>query len=169
MIHIHLFRMLSIVATVLLLPAVNAFVVRASVPGLHASPISSSRLDMVLGPKQFLAIEKRKNPKKFETTIQNLMKKKKLSRKQAETRYGNFLVDPDGFALQAAADERREKGYKDWKEQAIAKSDDPEATRERIDEFQKINSLKGTAIIFLFSAAALYYSSTNTYIPPRLQ
>eukprot|EP00548_Thalassiothrix_antarctica_P005572 CAMPEP_0194134234 /NCGR_PEP_ID=MMETSP0152-20130528/4322_1 /TAXON_ID=1049557 /ORGANISM="Thalassiothrix antarctica, Strain L6-D1" /LENGTH=135 /DNA_ID=CAMNT_0038829873 /DNA_START=153 /DNA_END=560 /DNA_ORIENTATION=- len=123
---------------------------------------------MVVGPAQVLALERMKNPKQFEKTIQNLMKTKKLSRKQAEKRYGDFLVDPDGFALRAAADERKEKGYKDWKEQAIAKSKDPVATKKRIDDFQKAGQLKGTAVIFFFATAAIYYSSQNPYVPPRL-
>eukprot|EP00555_Chaetoceros_dichaeta_P010143 CAMPEP_0198267704 /NCGR_PEP_ID=MMETSP1447-20131203/34208_1 /TAXON_ID=420782 /ORGANISM="Chaetoceros dichaeta, Strain CCMP1751" /LENGTH=108 /DNA_ID=CAMNT_0043958419 /DNA_START=42 /DNA_END=365 /DNA_ORIENTATION=+ len=75
---------------------------------------STTGLSMVFGPRQALAIEKRKNPQQFEITIQGLMKSKKLTRDQAEKRYGDFLLDPDGFALKAAEDERREVGYKDW-------------------------------------------------------
>mmetsp|Transcript_22321 Transcript_22321/g.33229 ORF Transcript_22321/g.33229 Transcript_22321/m.33229 type:complete len:177 (-) Transcript_22321:1257-1787(-) len=137
-----------------------------AVPSLARPSRSSSALQMVFSPKEALAIEKMKNPQKFESTIQGLMKAKRLSRAQAEKRYGEFLLDPDGFALQAAAAEREEKGYKDWKEQAIAKSADPEATRKRIDEFQKRNSIKGTAIILVFFTAVVVYGQMNPYVPP---
>ncbi len=45
---------------------------------------SGSTKLMVFGPKQALAIEKRKNPQAFESTIQGLMKTKRLTREQAE-------------------------------------------------------------------------------------
>ena len=83
-------------------------------------------------------------------------------------RYGEFLLDPDGFALKAADLERREAGYKDWIEQAVAKSDNPEATRERIESFTKRNQLKGTAIIAVGASALLAYSATHPYIPPGI-
>lgn len=81
-------------------------------------------------------------------------------------RYGEFLLDPDGFALRAAEQERKEAGYKDWIEQAVAKSDDPEATRQRIEDFTKKNQIKGTLIMFAGSAALLAYAATNPYVPP---
>lgn len=120
----------------------------------------------VFSSKEALGIEKMKNPRKTEQTIQGLMKAKKLTRAQAEQRYGEFLLDPDGFALRAADEQIREKGYKDWKERAIGESDDPEATRQRIDEFQKRNSLKGTAIILLFFGSVVIFNGMNPYIPP---
>lgn len=127
---------------------------------------STTSLQMVFGPKQALAIEKRKNPQAFESTIQGLMKTKGLSRADAEKRYGEFLLDPDGFALRAAEAERREAGYKDWIEQAVAKSDDPEGTRKRIEDFTRTNRIKGTAIMIVGSAALLAYASSNPYVPP---
>jgi len=128
---------------------------------------STTSLTMVFGPKQALAIEKRKNPKQLESTIQGLMKTKKLNREQAEKRYGEFLLDPDGFALKAAAAERREVGYKDWIEQAVAKSDDPDATRERIEEFTNRNRNRGVAIMSVLSASILYYTYTHPFVPVR--
>ena len=53
-----------------------------------------------------------KHPTKFETTIKGLMKKNKLMRDQAEKRYGDFLVDPDGFALRAGEEMRKKDFYK---------------------------------------------------------
>ncbi len=50
----------------------------------------------------------------------------------------------------------------------VAKSDDPEATRKRIDDFTKKNQLKGIAIMTTVAAAALYYSASNPYVPPTL-
>lgn len=50
----------------------------------------------VMGPKQAAAMEKLKNPAKYEQTIQGLMAQKGLTRGQAEKRYGEFLADPDG-------------------------------------------------------------------------
>eukprot|EP00558_Chaetoceros_sp_UNC1202_P009742 CAMPEP_0197247232 /NCGR_PEP_ID=MMETSP1429-20130617/26991_1 /TAXON_ID=49237 /ORGANISM="Chaetoceros sp., Strain UNC1202" /LENGTH=164 /DNA_ID=CAMNT_0042708087 /DNA_START=12 /DNA_END=506 /DNA_ORIENTATION=+ len=141
----------------------NAFSINGS--GLPSQRRASTSLN-VFGPKQALAIEKRKNPQQFESTIQGLMRAKNLTRDQAEKRYGEFLLDPDGFALKASEAERREVGYKDWIEQAVAKSDDPDATRDRIEAFTKRNQLKGTAIMALGSAALLAYSSSNPYIPP---
>lgn len=81
-------------------------------------------------------------------------------------RYGEFLLDPDGFALKAAEQERKKAGYKDWIEQAVAKSDDPEATRQRIEDFTKKNQIKGALIMFAGSAALLAYSASNPYVPP---
>lgn len=60
----------------------------------------------VMGPKQAAAMEKLKNPAKYEETIQGLMAQKGLTRGQAEKRYGEFLADPDGACV--CADERRE-------------------------------------------------------------
>eukprot|EP00567_Pseudictyota_dubia_P014052 CAMPEP_0197436310 /NCGR_PEP_ID=MMETSP1175-20131217/3779_1 /TAXON_ID=1003142 /ORGANISM="Triceratium dubium, Strain CCMP147" /LENGTH=161 /DNA_ID=CAMNT_0042965567 /DNA_START=79 /DNA_END=564 /DNA_ORIENTATION=+ len=137
----------------------NAFVV-------SGSHFRQSTALSVFGPAQAAAIEKRKNPQKFESTIQGLMKTKGLTREQAEKRYGEFLVDPDGFALAAAEAERKEKGYKNWEEQAIAKSDDPEATRARIEAFKNKNRTRGIIIMILFSAAAVANSVMNPYVPP---
>eukprot|EP00563_Minutocellus_polymorphus_P001203 CAMPEP_0181045946 /NCGR_PEP_ID=MMETSP1070-20121207/14084_1 /TAXON_ID=265543 /ORGANISM="Minutocellus polymorphus, Strain NH13" /LENGTH=166 /DNA_ID=CAMNT_0023124519 /DNA_START=64 /DNA_END=564 /DNA_ORIENTATION=+ len=146
--------------------SVEAFTVPTT--STRRSTSSRSRLTTALnvfGPKQALAIEKAKNPAKFEATVEGLMSTKGLTRGQAEKRYGEFLIDPDGFALQAAEQERREKGYKDWVEQAVAKSDNPEATRKRIEEFTKRNQIKGTAIMVAFSAAVLSFSYANPYVP----
>ena len=46
--------------------------------------------------------------------LQGLMAQKGLTRGQAEKRYGEFLADPDGFALKAAEEQRREKGEWNW-------------------------------------------------------
>ena len=107
---------------------------------------------MVIGPKQVLAMEKMKDPKKFERTIKSLMKQNKLSREQAEKRYGEFLADPDGFALRASEESWRAEGYKNWEEAAIGRSNDPEATRARIDKFKTDNRNKALILISLFSA-----------------
>jgi hypothetical protein len=62
---------------------VNAFSFnRLPVSRTFSSTITS--LNMVFGPKQALAIEKRKNPQAFESTIQGLMRTKGLSRADAE-------------------------------------------------------------------------------------
>jgi hypothetical protein len=82
-------------------------------------------------------LEKRKNPSGYEKTITGLMKQKKLSRQDAEKRYGTFLVDPDGFALRAGEKAMKEDGYKNWEEAAIGRSKDPEATRVRIQEVSR--------------------------------
>merc|ERR1719223_2111752 len=140
----------------------STFVVHPIVKDRQAKPSHLS----VFGPNQALAIEKRKNPKQFESTIQGLMKTKKLTREQAEKRYGEFLLDPDGFALKAAAADRKKKGYKNWIEQAVAESDDPEGTRQRIEDYTNKNRLKGTAIMILFSAVWLASSAMNPYVPP---
>jgi hypothetical protein len=58
----------------------SAFLVHG---GVLRTP-SSTNLNMVFGPKQAIAIEKRKNPQAFESTIQGLMKTMKLSRANAE-------------------------------------------------------------------------------------
>ena len=160
----------SLIAFVLLLQSmlhhVSSFVTilpHRQVTTTTSSP--STSLNMIFGPKQALAMEKKKNPQQFERTIINLMKTKKLTREQAEDRYGAFLLDPEGFALRAAEEDRRASGL-DWKEAAIARSSDPDATRKRIDEFQKKNSIKGTAIIIVFFTAVVVYNSLNPYVPP---
>mmetsp|Transcript_17159 Transcript_17159/g.23004 ORF Transcript_17159/g.23004 Transcript_17159/m.23004 type:complete len:165 (-) Transcript_17159:344-838(-) len=127
---------------------------------------SGSSLNMVFGKETALQIEKRKNPQQFEATIEGLMKTKKLTRAQAEKRYGEFLLDPDGFALRAAEEEIKRGGYKDWEEMAIARSDDPEATRERITKFKNKNRTRGIIIMSVFFAAAIASSVMNPYVPP---
>eukprot|EP00543_Licmophora_paradoxa_P019302 CAMPEP_0202464656 /NCGR_PEP_ID=MMETSP1360-20130828/62632_1 /ASSEMBLY_ACC=CAM_ASM_000848 /TAXON_ID=515479 /ORGANISM="Licmophora paradoxa, Strain CCMP2313" /LENGTH=154 /DNA_ID=CAMNT_0049088055 /DNA_START=132 /DNA_END=592 /DNA_ORIENTATION=- len=149
-------RILLLCAMALVLT--QSFVIPPSSTTARFGSSSSSTSPMatqlnVFSPKEALSIERLKNPKKTEATIAGLMKSKKLTRAQAEKRYGEFLLDPDGFALRAADAQMREKGYKDWKERAIGESDDPEATRKRIDEFQAKNSIKGTAIILVFFSA----------------
>jgi len=57
-------------------------------------------------------------------------------------------------------------GYKDWIEQAMANSDDPEATLRRIKKFQKFNSIRGTAIMVIAGALGIWYNSANPYVPP---
>ena len=99
-------------------------------------------------------------------TIQGLMKQKKLTREQAEERYGNYLLNPNEFALQAAEETWKAQGYKNWEEAAIARSADPEATKARIEEFTAKNRMRGIAIMTVGSAALLWYSSQNPYIPP---
>lgn len=68
--------------TLILLATSDAF----SVSRLPSQKVvsSSTSLNMVFGPKQALAIEKRKNPQAVESTIQGLMKTKSLTRAQAE-------------------------------------------------------------------------------------
>ena len=63
--------------------------------GSNAGRAVTSALN-VMGPKQAAAMEKLKNPAKYEQTIQGLMAQKGLTRGQAEKRYGEFLADPDG-------------------------------------------------------------------------
>mmetsp|Transcript_14966 Transcript_14966/g.20408 ORF Transcript_14966/g.20408 Transcript_14966/m.20408 type:complete len:165 (-) Transcript_14966:418-912(-) len=152
---------LLLLSCLLAIPIANAFV------GVSKAPYKNGvSLNMVFGKDTALAIEKRKDPKAFEATIQNLMKTKKLTRAQAEKRYGEFLLDPDGFALKAAEAERKEMGYKDWEEMAIARSDDPEATRERITKFKNKNRTRGIIIMSVFFAAAVASSIMNPYVPP---
>lgn len=109
----------------------------------------------IFGPKQALAIELKKNPAKTEATIANLMKKNKLTRSAAEKRLGEYLVDPDGFALRAGAKRDKEEGYKNWEEAAVGRSKDPVATRERIDKFKRDSQFKALGVIAVFSAVLL--------------
>lgn len=67
--------------------------------GSNAGRAVTSALN-VMGPKQAAAMEKLKNPAKYEQTIQGLMSQKGLTRGQAEKRYGEFLADPDGASFQ---------------------------------------------------------------------
>lgn len=120
----------------------------------------------IFGPKQALEIEKRKNPKAVESTIQGLMKQKKLTRDQAEKRYAEFLNDPDGFALRAGEETWKREGYKNWEDAAVGRSADPEATAARIAKFKRDSQLKGVSIMTLGSALLLWYSSQNPYVPP---
>jgi len=152
---------------ILLFSSVSAFVNYQSVIVARSSvPFFNKRSALnVIGPKQAASLEKRKNPKKYDATIKGLMKTQKLSQEKAEQRFGEYLVDPDGFALNAAANERREKGYKDWIDQAVTKSNDPEATQKRIDDFTSRNRTKGVAIMAVLSFSILYYSYTNPYVP----
>ena len=52
--------------------------------------------------------------------------------------------------------------------EAVAKSNDPDATRQRIEDFQTKNRIKGTAIMLVGSAALLAYTSSNPYVPPGI-
>ena len=98
--------MVSVRTLVALLAAVALF--SAAEPAAAFAPTASSRSSSssnagraatslyVMGPKQAAAMEKLKNPAKYEQTIQGLMAQKGLTRGQAEKRYGEFLADPDG-------------------------------------------------------------------------
>ena len=57
-------------------------------------------------------------------------------------------------------------GYKDWIEQAMANSDDPEATLRRIKKFQRVNSFKGTAIMLIAGGLGVWYNYAHPYVPP---
>ena len=57
-------------------------------------------------------------------------------------------------------------GYKDWIEQAMANSDDPEATLRRIKKFQRVNSFKGTAIMVIAGGLGVWYNYAHPYVPP---
>ncbi|GMH83630.1 hypothetical protein TrVE_jg11385 [Triparma verrucosa] len=141
-----------------------AFVLQSSafVPIAPQQQIRSpTQMSMIFGPKQALAIEKRKDPKKFESTINGLMKKNKLTRDAAEKRYGEFLIDPDGFALRAGQAAQKAAGYKNWEDAAIGRSKNPEETRARIDKFKKESQLKALAVITVFSAVLLFASSNK--------
>ena len=102
----------------------------------------------------------------YRSTIQGLMLQKGLSREQAEERYGQYLLNPNEFALKAGEEAWKAEGYKNWEEAAIGRSADPEATAKRIEEFKRKSQLKGIAIMTLGSAALIYYNSVNPYVPP---
>ena len=97
--------MLSVRRIVALLAAVALF--SAAEPAAAFAPTASSNSNAgraatslyVMGPKQAAAMEKLKNPAKYEQTIQGLMAQKGLTRGQAEKRYGEFLADPDGACV----------------------------------------------------------------------
>ena len=103
--------MLSVRSIVAFLAAVALF--SAAEPAAAFAPTASSRSSSssnagraatslyVMGPKQAAAMEKLKNPAKYEQTIQGLMAQKGLTRGQAEKRYGEFLADPDGACVRA--------------------------------------------------------------------
>ena len=65
-----------------LISCAGAFSNHGRATRVHQSRVSP--LHMVFGPKQALAIEKRKNPQKYEATITGLMKTNNLDRKAAE-------------------------------------------------------------------------------------
>ena len=94
------------------------------------------------------------------------MFQKGLTRAQAEARYGEYLLNPNEFALNEGEKTWRAEGYKNWEDAAIGRSVDPEATAARIAEFKRKSTLKGVAIMVIGSAALLYYSSINPYVPP---
>ena len=74
-------RSISVVLVFLAVTAgVNAFVTKR--PSRLGHRVSTTLC--VMGPRQALAMDKRKNPKNFESTIQGLMKQNKLTRAQAE-------------------------------------------------------------------------------------
>ena len=98
--------MLSVRSLVAFLAAVALF--SAAEPAAAFAPTASSSSSnagraptslYVMGPKQAAAMEKLKNPAKYEQTIQGLMAQKGLTRGQAEKRYGEFLADPDGACV----------------------------------------------------------------------
>mmetsp|Transcript_6364 Transcript_6364/g.9281 ORF Transcript_6364/g.9281 Transcript_6364/m.9281 type:complete len:156 (-) Transcript_6364:2079-2546(-) len=139
--------------------------VSAFVPQGRNHPLIATQLH-IFGPKQALEIERAKNPKAVEATIQGLMKQKRLTREQAEKRYGEFLNDPDGFALRAGEETWKREGYRNWEEAAVGRSADPEATAARIAKFKRDSQLKGVSIMTLGSALLLWYASQNPYVPP---
>ena len=73
------FYLFTLLLAVVAFSSTSAFVSNGT-----PSPRSAVSSLNVFGPKQALAIERRKNPQAFESTIQGLMKTKNLSRAQAE-------------------------------------------------------------------------------------
>jgi len=118
----------------------------------------ATSLRMGVGGKAAFGLQKLKDPAATEQTVIGLMETKELTREQAEERYGDYLVDPDGFALNAFEEQNKVDGYANWEEATVGRSDDPEATRKRIDDFKRTSSYKAYAVVTFFCSLLLYQS-----------
>ena len=117
----------------------------------------------ILSPEAMVSLQKATNRAEFEDTVAKYAKQKRLSTRDAELEYARYLLDPDKFVLDAAANskgvvETRQKRPENIQQagfgqrrspllQAYIDDDPTGATEKRISDFERSNTIKACAII----------------------
>ena len=148
------------------------------------APLRSRRLSTslnILSPEAMVSLQKATNKAEFEDTVAKYAKQKRLSTRDAELEYARYLpvhnqlsrrsehpthrylLDPDKFVLDAAANskgvvEQRQRRPENIQQagfgqrrspllQAYIDEDPTGATEKRISDFERSNTIKACAII----------------------
>ena len=117
----------------------------------------------ILSPEAMVSLQKATNKAEFEDTVAKYAKQKRLSTRDAELEYARYLLDPDKFVLDAAANskgvvEQRQRRPENIQQagfgqrrspllQAYIDEDPTGATEKRISDFERSNTIKACAII----------------------
>ena len=141
------------------LPCVNALL---PAKALRSGRRLSTSLN-ILSPEAMVSLQKATNRADFEDTVAKYAKQKRLSTRDAELEYARYLLDPDKFVLDAAANskgvvETRQKRPENIQQagfgqrrspllQAYIDDDPTGATEKRISDFERSNTIKACAII----------------------
>ena len=141
------------------LPCVNALL---PAKALRNGRRPSTSLN-ILSPEAMVSLQKATNKAEFEDTVAKYAKQKRLSTRDAELEYARYLLDPDKFVLDAAANskgvvEQRQRRPENIQQagfgqrrspllQAYIDEDPTGATEKRISDFERSNTIKACAII----------------------
>mmetsp|Transcript_16503 Transcript_16503/g.51670 ORF Transcript_16503/g.51670 Transcript_16503/m.51670 type:complete len:171 (+) Transcript_16503:26-538(+) len=157
----------AIVASMLAVSA--ALVPPRALPGRTTPRVRARGVTMIISPEAMIAVQKTVNRAKFEATVENYMKTKRVSREEAELEFATYLLDPDAYVLSKASDSFAAKSP--TKKMAVKKAEmgarrspllqayidegGPEV-RERIEKFERDNTTKALVIISVMSAFLLF-------------
>lgn len=124
---------------------------------------------MIISAEAMITLQKTFNRAKFEDTVDNYMKMKRISRAEAELEFATYLLDPDAYVLSKASDSFRQKSPA--KKLTVKKAEmgarrspllqayideGGDEVRQRIEKFERENTLKALTIVSLFSAFLLF-------------
>eukprot|EP00543_Licmophora_paradoxa_P005067 CAMPEP_0202446494 /NCGR_PEP_ID=MMETSP1360-20130828/4968_1 /ASSEMBLY_ACC=CAM_ASM_000848 /TAXON_ID=515479 /ORGANISM="Licmophora paradoxa, Strain CCMP2313" /LENGTH=164 /DNA_ID=CAMNT_0049062981 /DNA_START=13 /DNA_END=507 /DNA_ORIENTATION=- len=157
-------------ATLLLLLGLVLSVVSGFMVHTPRCATSNNRLmttKLFVGPLQKIT-----NREEYEKAVQGLMKTKGFTREQAEKEYGEFLDNPNNYALNKGEAYYKSLGYKNLMDGVVGEADKEgkgEEVRQRIDDFKKQSQIKATAVLAVAFAAFIYskiqYDIAHPFIP----
>lgn len=126
-------------------------------------------LTMIISAEAMITLQKTFNRAKFEDTVDRYMKMKRISRDKAELEFATYLLDPDAYVLSKASDSFRQKSPAkklNVKKAEMGARRSPllqayideggDEVRQRIEKFERANTIKALTIVSLFSAFLLF-------------
>lgn len=136
----------------------------ASTSALLAPPAARPRQTVrhIISPEAMIGLQKAFNREGFEKTVENYMKKKRLSREAAELEFAKYLLDPDAYVLEKAAASKPQKVKKATMGQRRSPllqayiDEGGDEVRERIEKFERDNSIKAIGIITVFASLLIF-------------
>lgn len=135
-----------------------------STSGLVAAPVVRPRLTVrhIISPEAMIGLQKAFNRAGFEKTVENYMKVKRISREAAEIEFAKYLLDPDAYVLERAAESKPQNVKKATMGQRRSPllqayiDEGGDEVRERIEKFERDNSIKAIAIITVFASLLIF-------------